>query len=183
MLKIEEGKRYVTRSGDVTTPMELNASQTEPWNFWYAICDGPDFWCEDGRYLETGGESPYDLISEYKEPVSVESPIDDEILTQTTRPLEMLQPQKSVRVAQFDAEIATVTQRRGAVYGHPRVDFDRAARLKAVVAECADPVARHALEMIAVKMARLITTPDHLDSWVDIAGYARTGVMGTDPAA
>ena len=183
MLKIEEGKRYVDRDGAIRGPMRPTPQNSEyrhshPWT------DGELTWRRDGRYLMWIDEvDGYDLISECKEPVAVESPIDDEILTQTTCPLEMLQPQKSVRVAQFDAEIATVTQRRGAVYGHPRVDFDRAARLKAVVAECADPVARHALEMIAVKMARLITTPDHLDSWVDIAGYARTGVMGTDPAA
>ena len=182
MLKIEEGKRYVDRNGIVRGPITRTGFDpdfhlTHPWT------DGQFTWRKDGRYLVSVDEPDIlDLISEYKEPVSVESPIDDEILTQTTCPLEMLQPQKSVRVAQFDAEIATVTQRRGAVYGHPRVDFDRAARLKAVVAECADPVARHALEMICVKMARLITTPDHLDSWVDIVGYARTGVMGTDPA-
>jgi hypothetical protein len=31
--------------------------------------------------------------------------------------------------------------------------------------------------MIGVKMARLCTTPDHLDSLIDIAGYARTIAM------
>lgn len=31
--------------------------------------------------------------------------------------------------------------------------------------------------MICVKIARLIQSPDHLDSWVDIAGYARVAVM------
>ena len=182
-MQIEAGKRYITRSGDVTTPMRLSGDMLVPWE---ADCDGPDSWCAEGNYLMTG-ESPYDLVAEYVEPPAVaESPIPDELLTQTTCPLEMLHQtpeepnHKSVRLAQFDAEITTVTQRRGAIYGHPRVDFDRAARLKAVVAECQDPIARHALEMIAVKMARLITTPDHLDSWVDIAGYARTGVMGTD---
>jgi hypothetical protein len=29
--------------------------------------------------------------------------------------------------------------------------------------------------MIAVKMSRLIKTPEHEDSWVDIAGYAALG--------
>lgn len=55
-----------------------------------------------------------------------------------------------------------------------------AARLIREVAECKHPEARHALEMIADKMARLIETPDHLDSAMDLAGYARTLVMVTD---
>lgn len=85
------------------------------------------------------------------------------------------------RLEQFDQNTAQkVTGERGAVYGHPSVDFDRAARLKAVVAECPDPLARHALEMICVKLARLIETPGHVDSAIDIAGYARCLVMVTD---
>jgi hypothetical protein len=31
--------------------------------------------------------------------------------------------------------------------------------------------------MVVTKVARLVQTPDHLDSWVDVAGYARCGVM------
>jgi len=29
--------------------------------------------------------------------------------------------------------------------------------------------------MIAVKLSRLIETPDHEDSWIDICGYAALG--------
>lgn len=95
-------------------------------------------------------------------------------------PLEHREPTEPSRLTKFDDAIKTVTDQRGSVYGHPRHDFDRADRLKAVVAECKDPLARHALEMICVKVARLIQTPTHLDSWIDIAGYARTGVMVTE---
>ena len=31
------------------------------------------------------------------------------------------------------------------------------------------------LAMVAVKMSRLINTPDHEDSWVDICGYGALG--------
>jgi hypothetical protein len=86
----------------------------------------------------------------------------------------------SERLKAFDAAAVKVTDQRGAVYGHPKIDFGRATRLKAVVAECQDPLMRHVLEMICVKMARLIETPDHLDSLIDLAGYARCGVMVTD---
>ena len=68
-----------------------------------------------------------------------------------------------------------LTAERGAVYGHPLDDFTRAAAIKYAIAEMTDDVLRHALEMVAVKMARLVNTPDHLDSWDDIAGYALCG--------
>lgn len=87
------------------------------------------------------------------------------------------------RTEQFDAALgfaANVTADRGAVYGHPYDDFGRAATLKSAVSDCDDERVRHVLEMICVKMARLIHTPSHLDSWIDIAGYARTAVMVLD---
>jgi len=80
----------------------------------------------------------------------------------------------------FDDELATITQRRGSDYGPPTVDFTRAQEMIAVINNCPDPVVRHALSVIAVKIARLIQTPDHLDSLVDIAGYARTICMHHD---
>jgi hypothetical protein len=80
----------------------------------------------------------------------------------------------------FDTAMKTLTQDRGADYGPPHLDFARAARLKDVVAECEDPELRHVMEMICVKLARLIHSPEHLDSWLDIAGYARTACMVID---
>ena len=70
-----------------------------------------------------------------------------------------------------------LVQQRGSVYGHPLDDFGRVAKLKAVVADIKDPELRHAAEMVCVKLARLCTTPEHLDSWDDIGGYAKTGRM------
>lgn len=86
----------------------------------------------------------------------------------------------SQRLEVFDTTIKDVTKTRGEAYGHPASNFKRIDELKKIVADCKDPLARHALEMICVKVARLIETPTHLDSWIDIAGYARTGVMVTD---
>jgi hypothetical protein len=74
-----------------------------------------------------------------------------------------------------ESDIEELVAERGSVYGPPKIDFGRAARLKEVIAECKDPLARHALEMIAVKIARLIQSPNHVDSWRDIAGYAKCG--------
>lgn len=64
---------------------------------------------------------------------------------------------------------------RGDTYGHPADDFSRVT--KAARALGIDPTngpLDHALYMIVVKLARLVTTPGHYDSVVDIAGYART---------
>lgn len=80
----------------------------------------------------------------------------------------------------FDTEIATITQRRGDVYGDPTDDFNKAADLMAHFDHIEPKALRHALRMICVKLARITTTPDHLDSYVDIVGYARTAVMVID---
>lgn len=75
----------------------------------------------------------------------------------------------------FFDKVKAVTEERGKSYGSPKTGFQRAALLKAVVGDCKDPLARHVLEMLCVKIARLIETPSHADSWLDVAGYAWTG--------
>lgn len=96
-------------------------------------------------------------------------------LTQTTCPLEMLSP-----LAQFDAAIQKVTQDRGAVYGHPLDNFKQTAALWSVVLGIEVTPLQVAQCMRMVKEARLIKTPDHLDSHIDIFGYARCAVMCID---
>jgi hypothetical protein len=86
----------------------------------------------------------------------------------------------SGRLKAFDTAARDITDVRGAIYGHPKENYRRIQALKAIVAECQHPLAREALETICVKISRLIQTPDHLDSWLDISGAARTGVMVTD---
>lgn len=62
-------------------------------------------------------------------------------------------------------------------------DFERCARLsqriKSIIASADRGLThqqREALEMIAVKMARILNGgQDHSDSWQDIAGYAHLG--------
>jgi len=83
-------------------------------------------------------------------------------------------------VKKFHGDLKAVTRQRGAVYGHPLVNFERIAHLKEGVSGCKDPVIRHALEMICVNMARLVETPDHYDSLLDIAGYIETILMVLD---
>lgn len=81
---------------------------------------------------------------------------------------------------QFDTAIGRVTQERGAVYGHPADDFAKVTHMAEAIKDCPDARVRHALYMILVKVARLAKTPDHGDSAIDIAGYARTIAMIVD---
>lgn len=78
---------------------------------------------------------------------------------------------------QFDAAYGNVTADRRDVYGDPQDTYRRISTMRAIVDECDDPQIREILGMIITKVARLIQTPDHLDSWVDVAGYSRCGVM------
>ena len=71
-------------------------------------------------------------------------------------------------------DIQELVTERGKDYGHPLDNFMDIAVGKMVVSKCKDAAVRHALEMIWLKVCRLVETPDHADSIDDIAGYAET---------
>jgi hypothetical protein len=79
----------------------------------------------------------------------------------------------------FDEAGDAVTA-RGQTYGPPRSNFDRIAALLNVwlgqQGKLLRPLDAQDVAMIGVltKVARLIETPDHRDSVVDIMGYAHT---------
>lgn len=88
--------------------------------------------------------------------------------------------EKAGLLDQFDAHCKEVTIDRRDVYGRPNDTYRRIAAMRVIVDECADSQVREILGMIATKVVRLVQTPDHLDSWIDVAGYARCGVMLLD---
>lgn len=68
-----------------------------------------------------------------------------------------------------------VNEDRQKVYGHPSDDFAKVATMTQPIMESTiDPRLKHALYMIQVKIARLLNTPNHHDSIVDIIGYVNT---------
>lgn len=89
-------------------------------------------------------------------------------------------PSQSGLLDQFDAAYAVVTADRRDVYGDPQDTYRRVAALRTVVDECPDPQVREIIGMVAMKLVRLVQTPEHLDSWIDVAGYARTAAMLLD---
>jgi hypothetical protein len=83
----------------------------------------------------------------------------------------------------FDTQLqGLVNADRMKDYGHPADHFAKSAALKAELFKdyTGDASVRHAMEMIVDKLVRLSHSPFHLDSWIDVAGYARTAVMVID---
>lgn len=86
----------------------------------------------------------------------------------------------------LEAAIKTVAD-RGVPYGGVEDNFTRIARYWNAHLVAADVVSPNepgdgplgpedvAMMMILMKLARLNNAPDHLDSWIDIAGYAACG--------
>lgn len=75
----------------------------------------------------------------------------------------------------LDEALQITNKDRQEVYGHPADDFEKVMTMaKPILDSNLDPRLKHALYMIQVKVARLINTPSHHDSIVDIAGYANT---------
>jgi Domain of unknown function (DUF6378) len=93
-------------------------------------------------------------------------------------PEPSIEPPAETEPLVVDAE--ALTTERSKDYGHPLDNFTRMAKLKDVLAEMPDPVLRQAAEMVAVKLARLINNPYHIDSWRDIGGFAHTALMVID---
>lgn len=66
---------------------------------------------------------------------------------------------------------------RGTAYGRVTDDFDRITEAaEALGLERGNPL-HHPLYMILLKISRLVGSPEHRDSIVDLAGYARTYEM------
>src|SRR3990172_2658713 len=78
----------------------------------------------------------------------------------------------------LEEALKLTTDDRQKVYSHPAEDFARVVEMAGpILRSSIDPRLKHALYMIQVKIARLLVTPNHRDSLVDIAGYANTYAM------
>ena len=60
-------------------------------------------------------------------------------------------------------------------YGDPADSFGRAAQIWSAILGIEVSPAQVAMCLAGVKLSRLAHTHDHLDSWVDLAGYAALG--------
>jgi translation initiation factor 2 alpha subunit (eIF-2alpha) len=81
------------------------------------------------------------------------------------------------RITRFDQAAETITHDREKDYGHPRDSFNRIATMWSVILDAEVTPQDVALCMMALKISRLTHEPDHLDSAVDVVGYARCLVL------
>ena len=72
-------------------------------------------------------------------------------------------------------EAISAVEERGESYGDVRQNHQRIADLWSVVLGQVVTPEQVVMCMTCLKVARLIETPDHEDSWVDIAGYGACG--------
>lgn len=77
--------------------------------------------------------------------------------------------------AVLDKAKELVSNERLKHYGPPIVNFTRIAKLWSVVLGKEITAALVAVCLAQLKISRLCETPDHEDSWVDLAGYAACG--------
>ena len=80
----------------------------------------------------------------------------------------------------LEEAIALINGNRAEDYGDAQSNFQHMADLVNLIIRKADgklSASDMALVMIQVKIARLQETPDHEDSWTDIAGYAALGAQ------
>ena len=68
-----------------------------------------------------------------------------------------------------------VNGNRAKDYGDAYENHDRIAKMWSVILEKEVTVPQVYQCMVATKLSRLIETPDHDDSWVDICGYGALG--------
>lgn len=83
------------------------------------------------------------------------------------------------KVEALKLALDAVAKDRPATYGSPLENFDRTALLWSAHLGQAITASDVAIMMVLLKVARLRATPGHVDSWVDIAGYAACGVEVT----
>jgi hypothetical protein len=79
----------------------------------------------------------------------------------------------------LDAAATCVLQNRAQVYAKPEDAFGLIAKLwTTYLSECGPLLATHdvAAMLALMKLARIAQNSDHVDSWVDLAGYAACGV-------
>lgn len=74
-----------------------------------------------------------------------------------------------------------VNGKRQADYGHPKVNMKRIARIWSGILDMEVTPEQVALCMVGLKLARLVSSPDHEDTQVDMLGYLKVLQRLLDP--
>ena len=80
VFKLEEGKRYYTRNGGITDPVQADSGNKQPF---YAVVHNKDnknqglkWFNKNGQWLTEGPESEWDLVKEYEEKKKLTLPLE-----------------------------------------------------------------------------------------------------------
>ena len=73
------------------------------------------------------------------------------------------------------SKASEIVENRGGEYGDVLDNHNRIAAIWSVILGIHIKAEQVALCMAGTKIARLTNTPDHMDSWLDLAGYAAVG--------
>lgn len=82
---------------------------------------------------------------------------------------------KNTRVKVLENAKQLVNKDRAEVYGDSKINHDRIAKFWSVILGKEITSQQVIMCMTALKLARLIETPDHTDTWTDICGYGALG--------
>ena len=82
---------------------------------------------------------------------------------------------KNTRVKVLENAKQLVNKDRAEVYGDSKINHDRIAKFWSVILDKEITSQQVIMCMTALKLARLIETPDHTDTWTDICGYGALG--------
>jgi len=82
----------------------------------------------------------------------------------------------------LDEAKTLITGPRASDYGDAETNHERIAKLWSVILDKEITASQVVACMISVKLARLVHTVKHRDSWVDIAGYSALGGEFTSEA-
>lgn len=106
-----------------------------------------------------------------------ETPVDDFIEGRppTIPKRDVIPKQENENI--LDEAKRLTTRDRNDTYGHPLDDFGRTAKIWSAVLGIDITPEQCLLCMVGVKMSRLVETPDHRDSQVDMAGYTHCYAM------
>jgi hypothetical protein len=91
------------------------------------------------------------------------------------KPIKEFKKNKKDRKYFLDEAEKLINGPRAKEYGDASLNHQRIADMWSVIFGIKVTVSMVYLAMIALKMSRIMNTPDHEDSWVDICGYGALG--------
>lgn len=155
------GKRHRMRNGEVTGVVRQSRHKI------FTFEDENDSWTKDG-YCFLSGKTSFDIVAVIEDECDAQapnSPADGKVGLDA----------HTVRHEVLDAAADAVLRDRNATYDAPEHSFGLIAAYWSAHLDARILPHDVAVMMALLKLARIKASPEHRDSWVDLAGYAACG--------